>query len=103
MKSKPSRQKSVASVVRNEVWLLGQPPLRDYLEFVKEFVIGGEELPPAPLVEEWNRANGYYQQLEDLEAGIADQAESFELDAALAPFAAEVTAHGHYRETFDSL
>jgi hypothetical protein len=29
-----------------EIWLLGQPLLRDYLHYVKETVVGGDKLNP---------------------------------------------------------
>jgi len=57
-----------------EVWLLGQPPLHTYLDFVKDMVIGGETLDPKALTDEWRVANDYYHELEEREAGIADEA-----------------------------
>ena len=68
-----------------EVWLLGQPPLGEYLEFVRDKVSAVEESDPAKLTEEWCRANDYYQELEEAESGIADQVELRELDPKLAP------------------
>ncbi len=86
-----------------EIWLLGQPPLRKYLDFVEDMVVGGATANPAALADEWRTANDYYRELEDREAGIADQVECQDLAPALAPLAAEVMADPVYRRTFDTL
>jgi len=88
---------------REELWLLGQPPLRKYLDFVEDMVIDGAAASPAALAEEWRTANDYYHELEEREAGIADGIEYRDLDPALAPLAAEVAADPRYRCTFDTL
>ena len=103
MRSTSVHKSKKESTVYEEVWLLGQPPLRIYLDFVKETVIDGEKLDPKALTDEWRKANDYYHELEELEAGIADEAECFPLDAALTPLAAAVAASPHYRHTFDTL
>lgn len=86
-----------------EVWLLGQPPLHELLEFVRHKVAAAEDSDPAQLTAEWCRANDYYQELEGLESGIADQAELRELEPGLAPLAAEVLADPYCRETYDTV
>ena len=86
-----------------EVWLLGQPPLYEFLDFIRHKVAAAEDSDPAKLTAEWRRANDYYQELEDLESGIADQAELRELDPGLAPLAAEVLADPYCRETYDAV
>jgi hypothetical protein len=85
------------------LWLLGQPHLGDYLDFVKHKVAGGREIDPARLTDEWRAANDLYYELEKEEAGIADAAECLPLDPALAPLADELRADPYYRETFDTL
>jgi hypothetical protein len=86
-----------------ETWLLGQAPMRKYLDFVSD--IGIEPLlPKRPrLVEEWGRAAQYYDELAEREAGIADHADQLPLDPALAPLAAQVMASPRFGATFDSL
>jgi hypothetical protein len=86
-----------------EIWLLGQPPLQRYLDFVGNMVVGGAAANRAALTDEWRIANDYYHELEEREAGIADQAECRDLDPSLAPLAEEVMADPRYRNTFDSL
>ena len=94
---------SARTEVRDEVWLLGQPPLRDYLDFVRESVEGGGDMEPRALCDEWRVANDHYYALERSEAGIADKAECLELPSAMRPLAEELAAHPHFRNTCDSL
>jgi hypothetical protein len=86
-----------------EIWLLGQPPLSDYLSYVRHWVVGGENLDPRALCDEWREANDYYYELEQKEAGIADQVECRDLDPALAPLAEQVMATPRFRRAFDRL
>ena len=92
-----------AGAIDEEIWLLGQPALVDYLSFVEEAVVGGAALDRAALTDEWRKANDYYEELEQREAGLADGAECRPLDAALAPLVEEVTADARFRNTFDTL
>jgi hypothetical protein len=85
------------------LWLLGQPHLGDYLDFVKHKVVGGRDMDPAALADEWRAANDLYYDLEQQEAGIADQAECLKLDRALKPLVRQLEADPYYRETFDTL
>ncbi|MBI3726108.1 hypothetical protein HY251_19435 [bacterium] len=86
-----------------EVWLLGQPTLRDYLAFVRDTVKGGAAIDPARLTDEWRAANDHYHELEQREPGIADEVDCRDLDLSLAPLAEEVAAAPCYRRTFNSL
>ena len=63
---------SKAEQACEEIWMLGQPPLQDYLDFVRHKVVNGAMLSPKKLVDEWRIANDYYYDLEESEAGIAD-------------------------------
>ncbi|MBK8907134.1 MAG: hypothetical protein IPM60_04295 [Rhodospirillales bacterium] len=86
-----------------EIWLLGQPSLSGYLDYVRKIVIGGAALSRAKLADEWRLANDYYYELESREAGIADQAACADLDPALQPLADEVMADARFVHTFDTL
>jgi hypothetical protein len=86
-----------------ELWLLGQPSLRGYLEFVKDEVIGGEGADLIALAAEWRAANECYQELERTEYGTAEQVEQRDLDPRLADLAAEVRADSRFTRTFDVL
>lgn len=85
------------------VWLLGQPHLSDYLEFVRDKVVGGAAMKPRRLTREWRAANDHYYELEKKEAGEADKCEVRPLPAQLRPLARKVRADSYYREAFDSL
>ena len=68
------KHKPIATQTRGVdlVWLLGQPHLGDYLEFVASKTVGGRAADPRKLADEWRTANDLYYELEQSEAGIAD-------------------------------
>lgn len=86
-----------------ELWLLGQPPLQDYLDFVKKYAVEGAAGDPRALCDEWRRANDLYYDLERTEAGLADKAECRDLDPALNDLAEAVLADARFRQAFDTL
>src|SRR3954463_14708594 len=85
------------------VWLLGQPHLTDYLEFVKEKVVGGEAASPRVLADEWRTANDLYHYLEQSEAGFPAAADSLPLPRAMRPLADALGGYPYFRDTFDTL
>lgn len=89
-------------VAEEEIWILGQPPMRDFLDFVSDAGIHGENGESAALVDEWRRAERHYAELEAREAGFAEMVPS-ELDASLAPLVEEVRADPYFRRTFQTL
>lgn len=99
------RAKTAASdgrpATRREIWLLGQPPLSDYLDFVRRSVIGGAGMSQADLVDAWRDANDHYRSLEDAEAGIADGIDLAELPRAMAAPAKALSRSPAFRATFD--
>jgi hypothetical protein len=88
---------------QEETWLLGQAPLCRYLDFVQDLAIESLLAKRAQLVREWGAAAAYYEELEQLEAGIADRIACREPDPGLAPLVDEVTRSARYTSTFDSL
>ena len=86
-----------------EAWLLGQPSLRKYLDFVDEMVIDGKLQSRIALADQWRAANDYYYELEKQEAGLADNTGVFELDPSLKQLAGAVEADSRFRRTFDLL
>ena len=99
----PQGVPSAAGEVREQLRLLGQPSLRDYLEFVQEWVVGGAGMDPRAVCDEWRLANDHYYALEKREAGIADKAECLELPPAMRPLADELAALPSFRITWDCL
>jgi hypothetical protein len=85
------------------VWLLGQPHLSDYLDFVAHKVVGGADIPQHRLTDEWRAANDLYYDLEQSEAGIADTAGMLPLPPALRPLARKLRRNRFFREAFDAL
>jgi hypothetical protein len=86
-----------------EIVILGQPALQQHLDFVRDIVLGGETADLRAACDEWRRANDIYHELEESEAGIADEAECLDLDPALEPLAEALRADPHVRRTFDTL
>ena len=84
-------------------WLLGQPSLEDYLDFVREQTAGGRNAVRSALVDEWRAANDYYYELEQSEAGIADGIEARDLEPALKPLVGKVTNDGRFQRAFDAV
>ncbi len=86
-----------------EAWLLGQPPLQRYLDYMQDTVIGGAQMSRTALVDEWRAANDYWYELEKSEAGIADKVDIRDLDCGLKPHVDEVMASSRYRRGFNEL
>ena len=91
------------SLLNETAWLLGQPSLEDFLDFVREQTAGGRNLARAALVDEWRAANDYYYELEQSEAGIADEVEALDLDPSLKPLADKLIADDRYQRAFDAV
>lgn len=85
------------------VRLLGQPHLQDYLDFVREKTIDGHLADVRALADEWRAANDYYYELEQSEAGVADEIEVLDLDPACEPLAEELERSARFRAAFDAL
>ena len=104
MKHKPIATRDQAQTVGADlIWLLGQPHLGDYLEFVATKVVGGRKIDPRLLAEEWRVANDLYYELEQSEAGVADTVEYLPLNPSLEPLADAVRANPWFRDSFDNL
>ncbi len=88
---------------RQELWLLGQPALSDYLDYVRRAVVGGEAMDRRALIDGWRAANDVYAALEAEEAGIADTVERRPLPAAMAAVAAELEASPLFARIFDRM
>jgi hypothetical protein len=94
---------SSASEKQEETWLLGQPSLGDYIDYVREMTIDGAQANKAALVDEWRVANDYYYDLEASEPNTADAIEVSELSSAYAPFVEELKDDPRFRNTFDAV
>ena len=92
-----------SNAIQKEMWLLGQPPLNRYLDFVKAFGVEGATCDRARLVQQWNAANDYYEELEASEAGIADALECRPLPDSMAAQADKLMGDPRIRHSFDKL
>jgi hypothetical protein len=88
---------------QQEMWLLGQAPLRKYLDFIDDMALDADRARRPQNVREWSAAALYYEELKQREAGVADHPASPGLDPVLAPLVAEVMASPRYTRTFDLL
>lgn len=91
------------SSINEEIWLLGQPLLKDYLRFVEESALDSDKANRTFLVDEWRTAHDYYESLATTEAGIADTVDCKPLPPSMAPLAEVISKDARYRKTFDSL
>lgn len=89
--------------VEDEVWLLGQPPLQTYLDYVSDMAVTDRKIARSRLVNEWRKANDHFGVLEDREAGEADKINIKPLDPSLRALARKVRADNRYRRAFDEL
>jgi hypothetical protein len=86
---------------QEELWLLGQPPLIDYLDFVRRHVIDGDQIARDKVVTAWRKANDRFAKLERSEAGLAEQAECLNLPDDMQADAETLQRQDFYRQTFD--
>ncbi|MBW8784680.1 MAG: hypothetical protein JF593_08575 [Novosphingobium sp.] len=98
---KPERQD--ASRTGELIWLLGQPHLTDYVEFVRRKAVDGADIAPAALVNEWRAANDYYYELSEREAGIAETIGCRPLPRQLRSLETAVRAHPWFQRSFGEL
>src|SRR5437660_10413682 len=54
------------------VFLIGRPPMAEYLGYVKTQTVGGDAAAIGALADEWRAANDHIVDLENKEAGLAD-------------------------------
>jgi len=88
-------------LVDTHLLLIGRPPLAEYLGFIATQTLEGEHADPGTLAQEWRLANDHVRELEQLEAGIADQTPVELVDPALEPLLQQVLADAAYRRSFN--
>lgn len=99
----PALNSDLTAAPHVDLCLLGQPSLGSYLDFVKAMAVGGETADRKVLCDEWRRANDHYHDLEKLEAGLASDVETFDLDPVLDPLVQVVTGDPVFRKLYDVL
>ncbi|MEP7227244.1 MAG: hypothetical protein ABI785_07780 [Gemmatimonadales bacterium] len=84
----------------NHVFLLGRPPLAEFLGFITTQMVGGNEADVGSLAAEWRAANEHIEELKMSEPGAARAAGLEPLPSPLAPIAEEVQQTQVYRRSF---
>ncbi len=87
---------------QEEYRLLGQPPLQSHLSFVRDHVVGGEDVVAAREADAWRIANDYYGELEDSEEGEADRIEIRDLPSKIKRLCKVAKQDPRYEFTFDT-
>ncbi len=79
-----------ATPVDDYVFLLGRPPIAEFLGFVRNMAADGPSAEQGPLTEQWRAANDRVRALEAAEGGLADNPETFPLPDEAAALADQV-------------
>ena len=62
----------MTQLVDDYVFLVGRPPILEFVGFIKTLASDGSSLDDGVLIQEWRNANDRVRELEDVEAGLAD-------------------------------
>jgi hypothetical protein len=82
------------------VFLIGRPPMSEYLGFVIAQAVDGQNADKRVLADAWRAANDHVVQLESDEAGAADNVEVEPVPPALEPLRERVLADPVVQRTF---
>jgi hypothetical protein len=85
------------------VYLIGYPPLQDYIQFVRTRAVGGYHVEEAPLVKEWRASHEVLGILQKSEAGIADNLPTIPLPDSMSAIAKSSLDHDEAKLTFQTL
>lgn len=85
------------------IYLMGRPPLASFIRFVRNEAVDGQALNPRSLREEWLSANDHIRELEETEAGWADNPEIRPLPPDLEPLRDELLKDPIFQQAFDTL
>ena len=77
-----------APAADEHVFLVGRPPIAEYLAYLESRTLEGKTIGRGPLMEQWRAANDHIRELEQTEAGIADNVPMQPLTGSLADRAA---------------
>ncbi len=84
----------------DHVFLVGRPPLGEYLGFITTQTAAGQALDKGVLADEWRAANDHIGLLEEIEAGFADEVEPDHLPAELTDAVEALSAGSAYQSAF---
>jgi hypothetical protein len=91
---------TVGQAADPHVFLVGRPPIGEYLGFVTAHTVGGDQQDLAELANAWRRANDHVLQLQATEAGFADDVPLTPLDPAVEALGGSVLSDAVVQRTF---
>jgi hypothetical protein len=92
---------SQAGPADDHVFLVGRPPLSEFLGFIRTMAVSGQTADQGQLAAEWRKANDHLKTLESTEAGIADTPPVGALDPSLSAQAAELLGDPFFTRSFN--
>ena len=84
-------------------FLIGRPPIAEYISFVRTMVVDGHSIDQGTLVQHWRDASARVTELEKNEAGAADGVPQLAITAETAPYADRVAADATFKSTFSNV
>lgn len=91
---------AVAIPTDDHVFLLGRPPIGEFLGFIRNMAVDGQNADQGALTQEWRSANDHLKILEQNESGIADNVPHLALPANLVPLTDQLMADPVYQKAF---
>ncbi len=88
------------SLLDDHVFLIGRPPLGEFLGFVRLVAVEGQKVSQRQLAEEWRRANDHVREFETREAGWADNPEIQALPAEASELNQRLLADPMLKQSF---
>lgn len=87
-------------VVDQHVFLIGRPPIGDFLSYVRNLALDAQRRDEGVLADEWRAANDRVRELETTEAGLADDPPKLPLPPEMHSLAEEIQADPAFRNAF---
>ena len=88
-------------LVDEHVFLIGRPPLDEYLGFLTVQTVEGQSADHRILADEWRSANDHIQELEKKETGLADKPLISSLPSSLQSLGSKVTTDPIFKRSFN--
>src|SRR6266849_4799044 len=85
------------------VFLIGRPPVTEFLGFIKTLAANGQAIPQGQLMDEWRGANAHIQTLETRESGQADNPPTFAVPDNLRPLEQDILNDPLFRNAYQSV
>lgn len=82
------------------VFLLGRPPVGEFLNFIASMAVDGQNADQGSLTQEWRQANDHVAALEASEAGIADNPPAAPLSQTVQALAQQVVSDPMFRKAY---